>query len=247
MPEEIKSSGLAEMDVKELFFHCLSRWPIFIVVAVLCGVVCYCYGHFIIKETYSSSVQIYIQNAEIDENKTISAADITAATTLAKTYIVILNDPSSRQRVIDRLTEQGVTQRVMGGVPTIEQVGTTAVLKISAKSQDPIVAKAICNAYAAEAPEILTDVVQGGFAKPIGDDASEAKMVAPRVKRMMAYGFVIGFAVVLAAAVLQFMFDNTIKDGVDMKQRFEIPLLGEIPAFTAKPNKEAYYGKKVPS
>ncbi|MPM70310.1 hypothetical protein SDC9_117265 [bioreactor metagenome] len=94
----------------------------------------------------------------------------------------------------------------------------------------------ICNAVLDAAPEVFTSVVKFGYCEPV-DNAYMPKYPVQSNPRSLRNTFVSGFmgvAVAIALILLIYMLDNRIKGTSDIKDNYQVAILGEIPNFSLK-------------
>ena len=94
-----------EINLAEIFFLLLSKIKFIILLTVLAGGALFCYSKFWLPLKYTSSVSIFVKNSNQNDSQTATASDLTAAKSLASTYIVILDDDVVYDRVSEMLIE----------------------------------------------------------------------------------------------------------------------------------------------
>jgi capsular polysaccharide biosynthesis protein len=124
-----------------------------------------------------------------------------------------------------------LTQDDLEKYVTIVAVEDTEVVRISATTESIALSAQICNTYADVAPGVLERVVQAGSVEIIGAATQDPEPVSPNIPRNSAIGALAGLIIAIIVVYLKFAFDTTVKTAADLKQRIDIPVLGEIPAF----------------
>ena len=105
------------------------------------------------------------------------------------------------------------------------------MLRISAETGDPQLSAAICNELAALAPGVLEQVVKAGSVEVIGKAQAAKAPSSPNTKRNTLLGAVLLLVLSCGATILVYLLDNTVKGEEDIRQRLDLPVLGEIPSF----------------
>ncbi len=188
----------------------------------VCGV------KLILTPQYRSEVSLYVTHTDSANNLNVN--DINASQKLIDTYIVILQQDEVMAQVANEValtmpcTYNQVTKSDFHVRP-----GNTWVLQVEAETDDPELSAAICNAVAKVAPEVLTEVVGAGTAKAIGTAKAATTPSSPNVWMNSAVGGVIGLVLSIVILLLRSLLDNTIKSEEDLKERYDVPILGEIP------------------
>ena len=154
---------------------------------------------------YTASLDMYVNNNREDtETGNRNQNDLNASQMLVDTYTVILENDAVLSQVAADLGH--ITLDELKQALRFGPVGATEVLRISAETEDPQLSADICNAVAARAPEVL--------------------------QRNTVFGALIFLALSVIAVVLRFALDTTVKGETDVKQRLNLPVLGEIPSFS---------------
>lgn len=237
-----------EINLAELFYLLLSRIKFIILLTVLGAAVLFCYAKFWLPVQYTSAVSIYVKNSEI-KTDTTTASDLSAAKSLASTYIVILDDDVVYDKVSAMLLDEyGADQLkqffsiskdkegndyISAGqirrLVTAKALNNTEVIQISAVTRDPGLSAAICNDIASFAKDLLKDVTKAGSVETIGQAKQPTGPSGPSVKRYSIIGALIGFVIAATIVIIGKLLDNRIRTAEDIRQAFSIPVLGEIP------------------
>ena len=238
-----------EINLAEILFLLLSRIKFIILLTIVGGGLMFAYAKFWLPVQYTSSVSFYVKNNSDTSSQTATASDLTAAKSLATTYIVILNEDVVYDKVSEMLlNDYGSTQlkqfftikkdddgkeyipaNQIRSLVTASSLNNTEVIQITAVTKDPGLSAAICNDIAAYAKVLLVDVTKAGSVETIGTAKEPTGPSGPNVKRYAIIGALIGLVVAAAIVIIQKLLDNRIHTAEDIRQRFEIPVLGEIP------------------
>ena len=204
-------------------------WKLMIIFMLLGAAAAYAISTYFITPMYSSDLSLYVMSS--NSLSTNSASDINFSSRLARTYIIILKEPTVREQVANKLhTKIGAGQ--LGGMVTFEAVDDTEVIKISATSSDPELSAEICNVYGSVAPEVLQRVVKAGSVEIIGKARASGTPISPNVRNNTLYGAVAGIAVAIVVVLLRVLIDNTVQSEEEFKRIVGIPVWASIPSFT---------------
>lgn len=238
-----------EIDLKEILFLLLGNIKFIIVVTVLCAAILFCYAKFWLPVQYTSSVSIYVKNSGESTNQTATASDLSAAKSLASTYIVILDDDVVYDKVSEKLLEtyhsdqmknfftikkndDGKEYIPAGQIRSLVKasaINNTEVIQLTAVTKDPQLSADICNIISDYAKELLIQVTKAGSVESIGSAKVPTAPSGPNVKKYAIIGALLGAVVAIAIVVIRKLLDNCINSAEDIKQKFGIPVLGEIP------------------
>lgn len=238
-----------EMNVKDIVNLLLSRIKLIILITLLCTAAGFCVAKFVLPLQYTSSIKIYVKNTAASNSDNVSYQDLTAAKSLAETYIVILNDTSVYEAVSDKLIADYDTKDLVNyftvakdddgkeyiptseiqDIVTISSVNNTEVLQVSCTCEVPRFAADICTYISDIAPDLITRVTQAGSVETISDAKIPTSPSGPNISLITIIGFVIGLAVSIILVIIMDYFDNAVTSGEDVKARFNVPILAEIP------------------
>lgn len=237
-----------EINLAEIFFLLLSRIKFIILLTILGGGVLFAYAKFWLPLQYSSSVSIYVKNST-ETSSTATASDLSAAKSLASTYIVILDDDVVYDEVSEMLLatygsdqmkrfftikkddngKEYIPASQIRSLVSASAINNTEVIQIRATTKDPQLSADICNDIAIYAQDLLKRVTQAGSVQAIGEAKVPTSASGPSVKRYTVIGALLGFVLAVAIVIILKLLDNCIGSAEDIKNKFSIPVLGEIP------------------
>lgn len=220
-----------EIDLKALVNIFRKRWAWIAASTVAGFLILLMVSLFMLPRKYTSSVSLYVNNlTSVSLTGDVNINDINASQKLVDTYIVILQDDDVLQQVADELSTP-MTAKELSGAISMQSVNQTEVLQISAETVSPELSAEICNTLAAVAPSVLQRVVKAGSVEVIGAAKVPQNPSSPNVKRNALLGALIGLVLSVGASIMIYLLDNTVKGEEDLKNRLDVPVLGEIPSF----------------
>ena len=234
------------IDILEILRAILKKWWIVLLCAVIGASVLFGYTQFFKKQTYSATVKMYVNSkASISDSLSVSitSSDISASTSIVKTYGVILQS----QLVLDDVLEKAglddkYTYAQAVKMLTVGSIDGTPVFGVTVTSEDPNDAMLIANTIASVFPPQVAEIINGSSAK-IVDYATKASPISKRVSTMTLVGFLAG-AVLAAAAIviLDVLANDTLEsaDWLESEYGSKYPTLAVIPDTTVK--KTGKYG-----
>ena len=238
---------MQELDIRAIVCALLGKikWIILsiAVFAVAFGV----YAKFFIDSTYRSEVQMYVSNyTDITSAQGASTGGLSASQLLVNEYIVILKHDEVTTKIAAQLREQGdgfvMTNGAINSAVAMASVDETAMLKITATTTNPELSKAICDAYAAVAPDMLKVKMQMGTITPMGDEAKVGTKVGPNVFKNAILGGVLGCVLACAIVLVIYMMDNTVTGERELKRRLNVTILGEVPSLQIEKKGDKKHG-----
>ncbi|MCI9414840.1 MAG: hypothetical protein HFJ79_06680 [Clostridiales bacterium] len=232
------------IDIKSILLVFLKGIKVLIAATVIGCLLMFIVSKFVMTPLYTSSVSMYVSSNSDNVNTNLNVNDITASQKLIDTYIVILQQREVMKQVAEEvaLTMPCTLKQVQEAI-TMSAKSNTWVLQIDAVTDDPDLSAAICNAMAKVAPEVLTEVVGSGSATSIGTAVPSVSPSSPHVVTNSIIGALAGLVLAALYLLIRYMTDTTVKSEEDLKNRYDVPILGEIPDFYQQKKGGYSYGK----
>ncbi|MBO5147440.1 MAG: hypothetical protein J6C24_02110 [Clostridia bacterium] len=211
--------------------------------AVIVAVAGFSVSAFAIKPLYSSSVMMYVNNSSFSLGNTsfsISSSEISAAQSLLKTYIVILNNRTTLEAVIDKAGVE-YSYKQLSGMISSSSVNDTEVLRVTVTGRDPYEAAKIANCIAEVLPVRISEVIEGSSMKVVDSGVVNLQKVSPSITKYTAVGFFIGAFLSVAVLVIIALMDDTIHDEEYIIEAYNYPILAKVPDLTGVGHKKGYY------
>ncbi len=223
----------AEIDLLVILGNIWKKKYIIVLACIIGALAMYLRAEYLLTPTYTASVTMYANNSTASEdNDKVSAADLSTSIKLVSACgAIIKSEPVLEQVRIDL------------GWPTINSVAVysvdeTQVFKVDVTAEDKDTAVKVANAIAEIAPEKIAGIIDGCSVKLISDAQSAWKNY-PVKRSETIKGGVIGFALSLFTVCVITLLDTRIKKEDDL-ERWDYPILGVIPSFTASQKGGAY-------
>ncbi|MCD7856012.1 MAG: Wzz/FepE/Etk N-terminal domain-containing protein [Clostridiales bacterium] len=210
-----------------------------------------------VAPTYTSSLSFYVRNSEMQNNiSSITTNEINTSIQLAKTYTVILQNESILEKIgtdlIEKFGEERVGQfyeivdvgdgsgtktvnaKQLSRQISIQPVDETEILEVTAVTEDPEFSAAICESLESIAPDELKRIVGIDYIESIGSAKIPTSPSGPNVKKNGFLGFALGVLCSGAIIVLLNLLDTKIYSGDFIRDKYDIPVFGEIPYYEMK-------------
>lgn len=231
---------MREINIR-VFWELLLRnlRPILVVMAVFAAAFA-AYTSAFTADTYTSTCSVYVMNITKDSAGTISgisAAGLDASQRMVSEYITMLKSTRLLSEVHDRLQEDGYSISVSGirNALTLTSVDETAMLQIKATTGNPALSQRICTELQDVAEERVKEIMlEIGYVSTV-DEPSTATKTSPPVVRNGILGALIGLVLTYGFFLLGYLMDNTVKEEKDLKDRFDVNVLGAVPNFNPAP------------
>ena len=186
---------------------------------------------FLIEPLYSSSVRLYVNNSSISigsASLSISSSEISAAQSLVRTYIVILKDQTTLEKVIEQ-AELSYTHEELYDMIEAFSVDDTEVMKVVITSKDPYEATKIANCIADVLQVRIAEIIKGTSMEVVGYATPDLHKISPSITQYTAIGFVLGFLLATAVVAVVALRDNTIHDEDYLLKAEDYPILAKVP------------------
>ena len=234
------------IDWKHLLMSIFKKSWLIAIVGVLSAAISFVYTSFFVVPQYSASVMLYVNNKSISlgEGKIdISAGDLAASQSLIDTYIVILNNRTTMEEIIERGELNYNWGEVMNMISAAKVEGTE-VFTVKVTCDDPYEAAHIANTIASVLPERIEDIIDGSSMRIVDLAVVNPTKVSPSLSKNVIQAVIIG--VLLAAAVIAVLtlIDDTVRSEDFLSDNFDIPVLARIPELAEVSGKSGYgYGQ----
>ena len=235
---------MKELDLRSFLLVLLQNLRLIIVVAAAMALVFGVATNLLTEDTYSSRCSMYVMNITKDSDNNlsgISTSGLEASQRMVNEYIILLRSENVLNEVAQRVNAQGfnTTAASIRGMIELTAVEETALLRIVSTTTDPTLAKLICDELMDCAPEkISTFMNELGSITPV-DQAEMGYKNPPKTARNAVLGGVFGVLVVCGLLLVRCLMDNTIKDEKDLKNRFNVNVLGVVMDTTGTVDKAA--------
>ncbi len=237
------------VDIVHILKKLWQRAWIIVIASVLTAGIAFSYASFFITPQYSSSVMLYVNNSSISigsASLSLSSSEISAAKSLVRTYMVILNNRTTLQQLIEK-TGVDYNYGEIKGMISSEQVDETEVFRITITADDPYEAEKIANGITEVLPQRVADIIDGSSVRVVDMAVANVNKVSPSISKWTTIGFMLGFIVSCAILAVLAMMDDTIYSIDYINSNYKAPVLAKIPNLLNngdKKNKYYSYYKK---
>jgi capsular polysaccharide biosynthesis protein len=215
---------------------------------ILAGVIGFSIAAFAIAPTYSSSVMLYVNNGmSVGDIFEMNNNLITGARNLVDTYIVMLQNRTTLNKVIEK-ADVNYDYDDLEDMIKAESVNGTEIIRITVTSTDPYEAAEIANAIAIVLPSRISEIIKGSSMEVVDSAAVNLKKVAPSVTAYTVVGMLVGAILSVLVLIVIDMRDDTIRSEEYILQNYDYPILAKIPDLANTDSKSYgyYYQSKKP-
>ena len=228
-----------EIDLRRVLFALWSKAWLILLIGIVVGALAFGYAKFLITPTYTSSIQVYVNNDYADGGPGISSSQIDAAQNLAYTYMVILES----RNVLDDVAKQSgldYTSNQIRNMIYSKALNGTEVFEVAVTCEDYKHAAIIANTIADVLPEKIAAVVEGSSVRIVDYAVENRNPVAPNTRNYLLIGIAAGALLAIATVIVGDILDTTITNHEYLSHTYgKVPLLAVIPG--SENPKGSYY------
>lgn len=220
-----------ELSIIEILNVMIRKWWLIAAFVMVIGGGTYVYTDLFIEPLYKTDGSIYV-NCETEATQISDVASVGRLESnyrLASTYVEILKARTFLTEVARDLNNKYSYSQILS-MMTIEPVNETELLQITIKGPNPQDVCDIVNSILARAGDQLVTVVKAGSVEIVDRPYVPAVPFSPNKSRNALLGMIAGAVLAMGIIFLMELFDTHIKTADELKQRYDEPVLGEIPS-----------------
>lgn len=235
-------------NIKKIITALLKKWYLLIIFFLIGAIAAYAYTAKFTTLTYKSSVEFlaYVE----DTNQELSGTSSTAqqrtsetskrsyAMSMLDTYIEIFKTTDFNQNVADeinRLHGTSITADQIKSSISVEKIENTAMFKMHILTTDADLSYNISLALQECVPNAMSETNRGLVHASVVDKPMKATMATSKgYPKKCLIGAAAGMVLAAAYIILRDLLDVRIKTEEELSERYNIPVLGSIPAFDSK-------------
>lgn len=231
------------IDLLHIIKSIWKRAWVVVLSAFIAATVAFSYSSFVIEPTYSSSILLYVNNSSFslgDTSFSISSSQITAAQSLVKTYVEILDNRTTLEKIIDK-SGVSYTYQQLSGMISAAPSNETEIMRVTVTTENPYEAAKIANCIAEVLPERISEIIDGASMEVVDSAVPNVKKVAPYVTKYTAIGMILGVIVSVVVLAIFATMDDTIHDEDYVLQTYDYPILAKVPNLLSTSTKKYGY------
>lgn len=235
-----ENKEIIEIDLKRMALSLWRRAWIIVLVGVICAAMLFSYAYFFVTPQYSASIKIYVNNTYGTNSPGFSSSQLSAAQSLARTYMVILKSRTVLQEVSE-LTELPYSYKQLEGMVVSTTVHETEVFETTVTCANYKHAAKIANAIAQVLPDKIAAVVEGSSVRVVDYAVENSARVSPSYQNYAIIGMAAGVLLSAVVVIVLDLLDNSIHSEEYLEETYkDMPLLAVIPD-AENPKAYGYY------
>ena len=215
-----------EIDLGEVFHLVISKLGVIILSGILLGVLSIIGTMLFITPKYESTTKIMVLNKQ--DNNTLTSADMQTSTQLTKDYAELINSRTVLEGVIAQLNLD-MTYKEMLNKVSVETSSDSRIVSISVTDEDPYTASEIANAVRDMAAEHIQSVMDIEAVNVVDTANIPNEKASPSLAKNGVIGGLLGVIIAMAAVIIIYLTNDTIKVEEDVERYLGLSVLGSIP------------------
>ncbi len=215
-----------EIDLGEVFHLVISKLGVIILSGILLGVLSIIGTMLFITPKYESTTKIMVLNKQ--DNNTLTSADMQTSTQLTKDYAELIQSRTVLEGVIAQLNLD-ITYKEMLKKVSVETSSDSRIVSISVTDEDPYTASEIANAVRDMAAEHIQSVMDIEAVNVVDTANIPNEKASPSLAKNGVIGGLLGVIIAMAAVIIIYLTNDTIKVEEDVERYLGLSVLGSIP------------------
>ena len=179
-----------------------------------------------ITPKYESTTKIMVLNKQ--DNNTLTSADMQTSTQLTKDYAELIQSRTVLEGVIGQLNLD-MTYKEMLNKVSVETSSDSRIVSISVTDEDPYTASEIANAVRDMAAEHIQSVMDIEAVNVVDTANIPNEKASPSLAKNGVIGGLLGVIIAMAAVIIIYLTNDTIKVEEDVERYLGLSVLGSIP------------------
>lgn len=236
-------------NVRKILVSLLRKWKVLVVFAIIGALLGYFYTANITKLTYTSTVEFLASAVDtsselkgtypnVDDTRISNTSKMNYTTMMLATYIEIMNTNEFATNVAQGLNNRlnsSYTGAYIKSVMNIEAVEDTAMFKISVTTESNEKSYEIAHQLETEVPKMMKNTNGGLVQATVQDKPIKASTAGSKgYPKKCLIGAIGGLLVAAAYVILRNLLDIRIRSSEELIERYNIPVLGNIPNYEIK-------------
>ncbi len=241
-----------EFSIYHIFRLLVKNFLIILLSALVFGVATFCYCEFKLEERYAATGSILVTNGGITqgndsnqqyvENNKVNNSDITASINMLDTVRDILSTTEIYEELSVKLNGKYTARQLKSFATVSTRDDYSLFIDVRFEMSDPNEVVDITNAFLDITPDYIGKSIINSRTSVYHSDGYGKTY--PRTFYSTAIAMLLGALLAFVVVYIISLFNTTIQSEEEFKDRYNVPVLGDIPDFaTAKSGKYAksYY------
>lgn len=224
--ETTQKNDEIEIDVLELLHVLWSKALVIALATALAGMVAMLVTRVFLTPQYQSTTKMYILAQQ--DNKTLTNSDLQASEQLTQDCAEMIQSRQVAEAAISQLGLDLTAEELLEKV-TVTTSTDTRIVTIDVQDEDPYLACDIANAVRNIAADTIQNVMNIEAANVFEEANIPETPISPSTMRNTLIGAILGFIIAVAAILISYLMNDTIRTSDDVERYLHLSTLGTIP------------------
>ena len=221
---EFENDDEIEIDLRELFLALKKKIAWILLTAFIFAGAAGLITKFAMTPIYSSTAQLYV----VSKGGLSQLTDLTMGTQLTQDYMVIVKTRPVLDKVIEDL-HLDMDYKELGDKITVVNPSDTRIMQITVTDKDSEVAREITQDLAEVTSKTVAKKMDVKSPTIIEKAYKAEQPDSPSLKKNIVIGALLGFILMAAAIVIQYLMNDTILKEEDIEKYLGINTLAQLP------------------
>ena len=221
---ELENDDEIEIDLRELFLALKKKIVWILLTAIVFAGASGLITKFAMTPIYSSTAQLYV----VSKGGLSQLTDLTMGSQLTQDYMVIVKTRPVLEQVIADL-KLDMDYKELEKKITVENPSDTRIMQITITDKDAALAQSITQDLAEVTAKTVAEKMDVKSPTIIEKAYKADKPDSPSLKKNVLIGAVLGFILMAAAIVIQYLMNDTILKEEDIEKYLGINTLAQLP------------------
>jgi len=231
----MKENMERELDVGQLLRALLKKARYIVLITLIVAMAGLAFSVLTTKPVYQAKAKMIV-NADTSR-PSVDTNDLSASIKLVDTCTAIIESRTVLVPIIQELNLPDSSESLASKI-SVASVNNTQVMEITVRYGDLKIAMAIAAKILEVAPPVIVESIEAGSVKTVEDVHGSDRPISLSIPKIIILYTVIGFALACGLFIALYLLDNTYRSEYDIRQSFDIPVLGVIPSIESCEKKE---------
>lgn len=233
-----------ELSARQIIKLLFKRLWLIVLLTVLGLAASFAVNKFLIEESYTASVQFYVDTQDARTEK-LDLNELNYAQKVVNTYINFLKTMVFYNRLIEETRLPYTVDELKENIK-ISIVGNTEIFQVTVVTNSAEDSFRLAQAVQTIAPDFIKSIKNTTEISVVDPVVMPAEPSGPNVMLNTVIGGLLGFVLSVFLVFVWEMLDVNVKDEEELKQKYKLPVIGNIPNYRNNDAVRGKVGKIIP-
>lgn len=221
-----------ELSAKKIFNTLISNVWIIVLSGILLAAAGYAYSYYCVIPYYTTSMKLMVTT----EGTITTSSELSAMRRMVNTYVEML-DSRDFYKIIKEAADLDYSPAQLKGMITFTVKEDSEAFTVTVVTADAEECTKIIKCLNEQAHKYVNEKYEGLTITSVESPSTPA--TTSHTKRNTILSFALGLMLASAFIIIWSEFDSRVKSEEDLTSRYNIPVLGSVPAFDLKKKKKS--------